>query len=216
MNATVFLQRVEFLALVVAVSGSGFLIAVLVLKLRDVTASFLQAHRASSRLAGLLVRLVPMPSYRRPLPTPSRTNADYTAEERAEFRRRFIPVANAEARRGQFAGAALVTIALLGFLQAMAPTSWPASFFWISTSLVIGAALVISLLSQHAFNCPACSNSLNGLGRFCPACGAFGLERAQWFSIPVCKACGRTLGARRSRYPIRACTHCGLLLGYRQ
>jgi hypothetical protein len=73
----------------------------------------------------------------------------------------------------------------------------------------------VTLLSLPRLRCPLCDGFLDkGVGRYCPECGADGLD-SDMFRRPHCKACGKTMlrgkyGMRQ--YRICACTSCGLLV----
>jgi hypothetical protein len=87
--------------------------------------------------------------------------------------------------------------------------SWFGVCWFISWSTV-----VLLVILSPVPNCPACHNALDqGLGDYCPECGARHASAWRLVHAPSCLSCGKIISRRRGRqYKIRACTHCGVPL----
>jgi hypothetical protein len=145
---------------------------------------------------------------------PRRVVADYQPEELARFREEFQPVAECYRRHVRIAYALMVPAGACIILCWAFPAvlSWfMMGFFacWLSL-------LVLAFLSP-VLDCPACQNALDqGIGAYCPECGAHALQRGDWFRAPCCSSCRRKIQRGKGRhYTIRSCTQCGVPLDAR-
>jgi hypothetical protein len=86
-------------------------------------------------------------------------------------------------------------------------------FPWLAYPGVALVALsLIIFFTLPSLICPACGRSADGFDRYCPCCGAAGLEPKPFLGTR-CNACGKAMGRYKYRnYKIRFCTHCGALL----
>jgi len=167
--------------------------------------------------------LFPVQSFRlysKPAPTaPLREVADYSVEERDRLRDAFRSTADGYRRFhrraaawiiGGIAGVVWLAV-LLGIL--LPKSSLPSSV--VICFVILGSIAALALAKREPrLVCPGCTHGMeDGLGRYCPECGAPQLQPGGWFRSPCCAACKRSLHRNKGRrYKIRACTHCGLTL----
>lgn len=88
---------------------------------------------------------------------------------------------------------------------------------WYVQAVIVAYFLICGavFLSLPRLRCPLCGGFLDkGIGRYCPECGADGLD-SDVLGRPHCKTCGATMlkgNYGRRQYRVRACTSCGLLV----
>jgi hypothetical protein len=95
-----------------------------------------------------------------------------------------------------------------------ASTQVPAPYWRViqTTGKCIALACVVLLNGGPFLRCPSCTGLAEEYKRYCPVCGADGLERKP-LAAPHCSSCDRTLARWWIRdYPIRHCTHCSVEL----
>jgi ribosomal protein L37AE/L43A len=112
-------------------------------------------------------------------------------------------------RRRRLVGLALgLAGAVLLAVNTVAPAMYVRA---IGVPAVLLAGLGALLLNASPIlRCPTCTGLAEELDRYCPVCGADGLERKP-LAAPHCTSCDRTLARYWIRdYPIRHCTHCGV------
>jgi predicted RNA-binding Zn-ribbon protein involved in translation (DUF1610 family) len=145
--------------------------------------------------------------------TPLRFVGDYQPEELERFRDEFQPIARRYRRFNRFCYVSLAILAacvpLFLTFPLLDPWLWGAMiFFW--------SMLMLLAIQPPAPDCPACRNALDqGVGYYCPECGAKAIQRGDALSATFCASCGKTIGRSRKggrRYTIRACSHCGVFL----
>lgn len=148
---------------------------------------------------------------RPPVITPRRVVADYRPEELTRFREEFLPIAERYRRYGRI-GYSLV---FLGATCILSSWAFPRFFSWLLGGFfACWLAIMLLVFLSPVPKCPACHNALDqGIGAYCPECGAHAIQRASWFLAPSCSSCGRAMSRRKARhYTIRACTYCGVPL----
>src|SRR5204863_8275478 len=128
------------------------------------------------------------------------------------LREDFAPIAHRYRFVGKMACCLIIgaiACALLSFVLPKAALIWAMTVFVIC---LIGTLTTVAFLPE--LKCPNCDNRLDqGLGPFCPECGAKALDAPGWFRMPHCSACGRDMRVSKGRrYRIRACALCGLWL----
>ena len=103
-----------------------------------------------------------------------------------------------------FAGMILTGAAVFG------PRNWEV---WVGVpAIALVFAGLITFFTLPRLRCPDCQKSAEDFDRFCPVCGADGLQRYQ-ITAAKCGCCKRTLGYNKTRnYRIHFCTHCGEFL----
>ena len=151
---------------------------------------------------------------------------DYSAEETARFQEAFRPTVERYRRRRRIVlltGG--VTLGLLfGTLigNGISELAFNKAFFkgdlpWYIQATILAGFLIsgVAFITLPRLRCPLCGGFLDtGVGRYCPECGADGLE-SDISGRPHCKACGVTMlkgNYGRRLYRVRACTSCGLLV----
>ncbi len=138
---------------------------------------------------------------------------DYSAEQAAEFREQFRPLAEEYRQRLRRVGWILAGwIGFCGFLALDLPAGEKgfSVFCGFAGFLLIGGIFWPALPP-----CPACRQRLDDyVGAFCPECGNATVKPGGFLQPPKCSSCGKSLGSGRGgrQYKIRACTHCGVKL----
>jgi hypothetical protein len=141
----------------------------------------------------------------------------YTAEELAEYRERFKPVAREYRRRERARTGVIVAAIYFGMAAAVIGGLLRfhlAPWMLIATAVVITAAVVV--FGPRWPRCPACCCYVMGeFGYYCPECGGGPLQPPDWWQstwrCPRCKARLRWAG-RGCKPKVRHCTHCGVRL----
>lgn len=150
-----------------------------------------------------------------PAPLPPRVVEDYTAEERQAFRKTYETLA-ARYRRRLNTVFKIYGAALLGCLLLFGATRPAHPHLILIGALALFFLVLVTIMAIFIVlpRCPACGNSLeDGLGAYCPECGARSVTQKGWFGNAECASCGRSLRFAKSRcFKIRACTHCGVML----
>jgi predicted RNA-binding Zn-ribbon protein involved in translation (DUF1610 family) len=155
--------------------------------------------------------------YRQPSPSiPAQLATDLSPGERTRLQQAFRTAAASYRHRQRMCSYALfgffgwgVAFMFFGGVLHVAWVRWlfvPAMICWM---VFFGLPITAPTMA-----CPSCGNDMeHRFGRYCPECGADGLQRAPWLPNNECISCGKTLRHHKGRhYKIRACTHCGLWL----
>jgi hypothetical protein len=144
--------------------------------------------------------------------------SDHSESERQRFKEDFKRVAQ-KYREKQKKATVWVMGALICFLGVLGVKTFSPSLsdglvaLWFVAALamcLVGAAVIMS----GRVECPACHKDIEeGVGRFCPECGAILPGPSIWHR-PNCANCGKKLVklGRNRNYQIRNCSYCGLSL----
>jgi hypothetical protein len=102
----------------------------------------------------------------------------------------------------------------LGFALAGICLLLPAPFDkWVGIpGIVLVFTSLLTYFTSPSLRCPSCTQSAEDFDRYCPVCGADGVERNA-LAGTRCHACQRTFGHYKTRnYRIHFCTHCDAAL----
>jgi len=138
---------------------------------------------------------------------PEKTDADYSEEQKEQYREAFKPIA----KRHRIFGYLILISAGFGFLLLSLPKPDYRLWLFFGVFSIIFIGIFCSLLFGPL--CPACQRKIDDQPRaFCPECGGK-VRHGNFLTAPKCYSCGIALrrGKRRS-YKIRCCTHCGVFL----
>jgi ribosomal protein S27E len=152
---------------------------------------------------------------------PKKIAAEYSENERAQFKKQFEPIARSYRRTSKRVVWIFLSLAFLFLIffvlgsKGIIPQQFVSKFALFFTALLfifIFAVLILAIKYDPV--CPACEKGVDHVLRtFCPECGNEGLVHNSFFTRARCLSCSKVFAGGKGRcYKIRFCTHCGILL----